>query len=132
MAQQSRSARLAASALSLVVTVLALFAPSAAAHGTPADAPLPRHTAVAHAQQPAVPHDVPGLHVALTHRPDAPLPGPEPAGPAPTAAAAAPHRALGGPDTHGTGAPAPPRRPRAATAPRGPPPPMSTQPLPDA
>ncbi|MFH8610726.1 hypothetical protein ACH4D5_24935 [Streptomyces sp. NPDC018029] len=120
MAQQSRSARLAASALSLVVTVLALFVPSAAAHGAPADAPLARHTVVAHVGEPTGPHDVPALHV-VAHRPDAHIPGPQPAGPAHTAVDTAPHRALGGPETRPATAPAPPRRPLAATAPRGPP-----------
>ncbi len=121
VSQQSRSARLAASAVSLVVTVLALFVPTAAAYGTPADAPLTHHTAAAHAQKQAGPHDVPALHVAVAHRPDAHIPGPQPAGPPRTAVDTAPHRARGGPDARPATTPAPPRRPRAAAAPRGPP-----------
>ncbi|MEV0254504.1 hypothetical protein AB0H82_09575 [Streptomyces sp. NPDC050732] len=121
MAQQSRSARVAASALSLVVTVLALFVPSAAAYGTSADAPPARHTVAAHAGKPTGPHDVPALHIAPAHRPDAHIPGPQPAGPAHTAVDTAPHRALGGPDARAATAPAPPRRPLAAAAPRAPP-----------
>ncbi|MET8690264.1 hypothetical protein ABZV77_39265 [Streptomyces sp. NPDC004732] len=93
MSQQSRSARLAASAVSLVVTVLALFVPSAAAYGTAADAPLTHHTVAAHAQQQAGPHDIPALHVAVAHRPDAHIPGPQPTGPPRTTADTAPHRA---------------------------------------
>ncbi|MFK4069797.1 hypothetical protein [Streptomyces sp. NPDC029674] len=132
MAQQSRSARLAVSALSLVATVLALFIPSAAAYGAPADAPLARHTVAAHAGKPTGPQDVPALHIALAHRPDAHIPGPQPAGPAHTAVDTAPHRALGGPDARPATAPAPPRRPLPTAAPRGPPPAMSTQTVPDA
>ncbi|MEV7192428.1 hypothetical protein AB0N81_11555 [Streptomyces sp. NPDC093510] len=121
MSQQSRSARLATSALSLLVTVLALFVPTMGAHGTPADGPLTRHTVAAHAEDPAGPHDVPALHVALTHRPDAHIPGPQPGGPPRTAVDTAPHRALGGPDTRPGTAPPLPRQPLAAAAPRGPP-----------
>ncbi|MFI7322222.1 hypothetical protein [Streptomyces venezuelae] len=121
MSQPSRSARLAASAVSLVVTVLALFAPSAVAHGTPADGPLARHTAVAHAEKQTAPHDSPALHVTVTHRLDAHLPGPQPAGPPRTAVDTAPHRALGGPDVRREAVPAAPWRAGAQAAPRGPP-----------
>ncbi|MEU1121743.1 MULTISPECIES: hypothetical protein [unclassified Streptomyces] len=169
MSQQSRSARVAVSALSFVVTVLALFVPSAAAYGTPADGPharhtvaaygasadgpltrhamaayetpsngpltrpavvsygtpadrpLTRHTVAAHAAQPTGPQDVPALHVAVAHRPDAHVPGPRPVGPPLTALDIAPHRALGGPDARPAAAYAPIPRPHAAAAPRGPP-----------
>ncbi|MFI1676149.1 hypothetical protein [Streptomyces sp. NPDC020607] len=121
MSQQSRSARIAASAVSLVVTVLALFVPSAAAQGTPADGPLARHTAVAHAEKQTAPHDVPALHVTVTHRLDAHIPGPQPVGPPRTAVDTAPHRALGGPDARPETVTAPPRRVGTAAAPRGPP-----------
>ncbi|MEU8957698.1 hypothetical protein AB0C93_25725 [Streptomyces sp. NPDC048518] len=121
MSQQSRSARVAVSALSFVVTVLALLVPSAAAYATPADGPLTRHTVAAHAAQPAGPQDVPALHVAVAHRPDAHIPGPRPVGPPPTAFDIAPHRALGGPDARPAAAYAPTPRPHAASAPRGPP-----------
>ncbi|MFF4420683.1 hypothetical protein ACFY04_07825 [Streptomyces sp. NPDC001549] len=124
MPQQSRSARLAASALTLVVTVLALFVPLAGAQGMPmpADRPLAHHTVAGHAGQGAGPDDdVPARHVAVTHRPDAHIPGPQPAGPARTAVDTAPRRALGGPDTGPATALAPPRRPAESAAPRGPP-----------
>ncbi|MFD6436588.1 hypothetical protein [Streptomyces venezuelae] len=121
MSQPSRSARFAASAVSLVVTVLALFVPSAAAYGPPADGPLARHTVVAHAEKSSAPHDVPAFHVTATHRLDAHLPGPQPIGPPRTAVDTAPHRALGGPDAEPEAAPAVPRRAGTAAAPRGPP-----------
>ncbi|MEU7581421.1 hypothetical protein AB0B50_27880 [Streptomyces sp. NPDC041068] len=121
MPQQSRSARLAASALTLVVTVLALFVPVAGAQGMPTDGPLTHHMVVAHAGQGAGPDDVPALHVAVTHRPDAHIPGPQPAGPARTAVDAAPRRALGGPDTRPATALVPPGSPAESAAPRGPP-----------
>ncbi|MFC9583606.1 hypothetical protein ACFVJ8_12365 [Streptomyces yangpuensis] len=124
MPQRSRSARLAASALTVVVTVLALFVPVAGAQGMlmPADRPLADHTVAGHAGQEAGPDDdVPARHVAVTHRPDAHIPGPQPAGPARTAVDTAPHRALGGPDTGPATALAPPRRPAESAAPRGPP-----------
>ncbi|MCB5167390.1 hypothetical protein LG634_21440 [Streptomyces bambusae] len=123
MPQQSRSARLAASVLALVVTVLALFVPVAGAHGSPlpADELLARHTVVGHAGQGAGPDDVPALLVALTHRPDAHIPGPQPAGSARTAVDAAPHGALGGPGAGPGSARVPPRRPAESAAPRGPP-----------
>ncbi|MFF8659107.1 hypothetical protein [Streptomyces huasconensis] len=102
VSQQSRAARLAASALSLVVTVLALFAPSAAtAYGTPAPEPLTHHTVAAHAGKQTGPEDVPALRVAA-HRLDTHLPAPHLAGPARTASDPAPHRATGGPATHPT------------------------------
>ncbi|MBM7173739.1 hypothetical protein JQK87_36250, partial [Streptomyces sp. G44] len=82
MSQQSTPARVAAAALSLVVTVLALFAPSAAtAHGTAAPEPLTHHTAAVHAGKQTGPEDVPALRV-VAHRLDAHLPAPHPAGPA--------------------------------------------------
>lgn len=121
MSQQSRSARLAVSALSFVVTVLTLLVPSAAAYGTPADGPLTRHSVTAHATRPAGPHDVPALQLAAAHRPDAHIPGPRPVGPQPTALDTAPHRALCGPDARTATACAPAQRPHAAAAPRGPP-----------
>ncbi|MFD4633522.1 hypothetical protein ACFVYR_32505 [Streptomyces sp. NPDC058284] len=121
MPQQSRSARLAASALSLVVTVLALFVPSAAAYGAPAGAPPTRHAVAAHAGRPTGPHDTPALHIAVTHRPDAHIPGPQPPGPGPTALDSAPHRARGWADARPATDLAPPQRPRATAAPRGPP-----------
>ncbi|WP_331725761.1 hypothetical protein OG264_38640 (plasmid) [Streptomyces xanthophaeus] len=121
MPQRSRSARLAASALTLVVTVLALFVPVAGAQGmpVPADRPLAHHAVPA--GEGAGPDDVPARHVAVAHRPDAHIPGPQPAGPARTAVDTAPHRALGGPDTGPATALAPPRRPAGSAAPRGPP-----------
>ncbi len=121
--QRSRSTRLAASALTLVVTVLALFVQAAGAQGMlmPADRPLAHHTVAGHAGQGAGPDDVPALHLAVTNRPDAHIPGPQPAGPARTAVDTAPHRALGGPDTGPATALAPPRRPAESAAPRGPP-----------
>ncbi|MGW6574422.1 hypothetical protein ACWGAN_19935 [Streptomyces sp. NPDC054945] len=124
MPQQSRSARLAASALTLVVTVLALFVPVAGAHGMPmpADGRLAHHTVAGHdAGQGARPDDVPARHVAVTHRPDAHIPGPQPAGPPLTAVDTAPRRLLGGPGTVPATALAPPRRPAESAAPRGPP-----------
>lgn len=121
MSQPSRSARLASSAVSLLVTVLALFVPSAAAYGTPADGPLARHTVVAHAEKQTAPQDIPALHVTVTHRLDAHLPGPQPIGPPRTAVDTAPHRALGGPDVRLRAVPATPRQAGAQAAPRGPP-----------
>ncbi|MFC9817653.1 hypothetical protein ACFVJM_37025 [Streptomyces virginiae] len=121
--QRSRSARLAASALTLLVTVLALFVPVTGAHGMPmpADGPLAHHTVAGHTEQGAGPDDVPALHLAVTHRLDAQIPGPQPAGPARTAVDTAPHRVLGGPGTGPATALAPPRRPAESAAPRGPP-----------
>ncbi|MCF3119660.1 hypothetical protein IPZ68_08050 [Streptomyces arenae] len=121
MPQQSRSAHLAVSALTFVVTVLTLFVPSAAAVGTPGDAPLDRHTVAAHAGEAPGPHDIPALHVAVTHRPDAHIPGPQPSGPPRTAVDTAPHGALGGPDARPSAAPVPPLWALATAAPRGPP-----------
>ncbi|MFF1380581.1 hypothetical protein [Streptomyces sp. NPDC058308] len=121
MSQQSRSARLAASALSFLVTVLVLFVPSAAASGASADAPPTRHAVGARAGKATGPHDIPALHVAVTHRPDAHIPEPQPAGPAPVPFDTAPHRALSGPDARPATAFAPPQRIHAAAAPRGPP-----------
>ncbi|MGW7262405.1 hypothetical protein [Streptomyces sp. NPDC054842] len=123
MPRRSRSARLAASALTLVVTVLALFVPVAGAQSAPVPAgrPLAHHTVAGHAGQGAGPDDVPALHVALTHRPDAHIPGPQPAGPARGAVDTAPRRALGGPDTGPATALAPPRGAAESAAPRGPP-----------
>ncbi|MEV5981824.1 hypothetical protein [Streptomyces sp. NPDC052114] len=120
MPQQSRSARLAVSALSFVVTVLALFVPSAQAYGTPGEGPLAPSAVTAHAEKAPGPHDIPALHVVVTHRPDAHIPGPQP-GPPRTAVDTAPHRTLGGPDPRPSAAPAPPLWAVASAAPRGPP-----------
>ncbi|GHB30645.1 hypothetical protein GCM10010331_16300 [Streptomyces xanthochromogenes] len=123
MPQQSRSARLAASALTLVVTVLALFVPVAGAQGMPVppDRPLTHHTAAGHARQGVGPDGVPLPHVAVTHRPEAHIPGPQPVGPARTTVDRVPRRALGWPDTGPATTLAPPRRPAESAAPRGPP-----------
>ncbi|MEV6044084.1 hypothetical protein [Streptomyces xanthochromogenes] len=123
MPRQSRSARLAASALTLVVTVLALFVPVAGAQGMPlpADRQLSHHTAAGHAGRGAGPDDIPVPHVAVTHRPEVHIPGPQPVGPARTAVDRAPRRALGWPDTGPVTTLAPPRRPAGSAAPRGPP-----------
>ncbi|MFE0172169.1 hypothetical protein ACFWZ2_07605 [Streptomyces sp. NPDC059002] len=122
MSQQTRSARLAASALALVVTVLAFFVPAATtAYGTADEAPGPHHVAVAHDRSAVAPDDVPALRVAAAHRVDAHIPGPQPAGPPRTAVDTAPHGALGGPDARPAGVLAPPRHAVAAAAPRGPP-----------
>ncbi|WP_159072453.1 hypothetical protein [Streptomyces formicae] len=122
MAQQTRSARLAASALALVVTVLAFFVPAATtAYGAPGDAPGAHHLTVVHEQGSVSPDDVPALRVAPAHRVDAHIPGPGPAGPARRAFDAAPHRACGGPDARTTGVLPPPCHAVAAAAPRGPP-----------
>ncbi|MEV0126269.1 hypothetical protein AB0I16_32795 [Streptomyces sp. NPDC050703] len=81
MPQQRRSARLAASGLSLLVTVLALFVPSAAtAYGAPGDGRLTHHTVAAHAGEQAGAEDVPALRVTVAHRLDAHIPGPQPQG----------------------------------------------------
>ncbi len=109
--------------MALVVTVLALFAPAAAAAaaGIRADSTPTRHTVAAHAGQRTAAEDAPAFTVAVAHRLDAHLPGPQPVGPPRTAADTAPHRATGGPDTQ-------PAAPRArsheaidSAAPRGPP-----------
>lgn len=123
MPQPSRSARLAASALTLVVTVLALFVPVAGAQGmpVPADRPLAQHTVAGHAGPGARPDDVPARYVAVTPRPDAHIPGPQPAGPARTAVDTAPRRAQGGPDAGPAAGLAPPPGPAGSAAPRGPP-----------
>ncbi|MEV7278652.1 hypothetical protein [Streptomyces sp. NPDC093111] len=123
MSQQSRSARLAASALTLVVTVLALFVPVAGAQGVPlpADRPLAHHAVAGYAGHEAGRDDVPAQQVAVTHRPDVHIPGPQPAGPARTAVDTAPRRALGGPDTGPGTVLVPPRGPAESAAPRGPP-----------
>ncbi|MEV6719327.1 hypothetical protein AB0M94_00230 [Streptomyces xanthochromogenes] len=123
MPRQSRSARLAASALTLVVTVLALFVPVAGAQGVPlpADRPLSHHTAAGHAGRGAGPDDIPVPQVAVAHRSDAHIPGPQPAGPASTAVDTAPRRVVGGPDTGPATSLVPPRRPAESAAPRGPP-----------
>ncbi|MFJ2766370.1 hypothetical protein [Streptomyces sp. NPDC087300] len=122
MAQQTRSARLAASALALVVSVLAFFVPAATtAYGASGDAPSVPHLTVVHDRSSVSPDDVPALRVAAAHRVDAHIPGPGPAGPARTSFDAAPHRACGGPDARTTGVVAPPCHAVAAAAPRGPP-----------
>ncbi|QEU96582.1 hypothetical protein [Streptomyces kanamyceticus] len=122
MAQQTRSARLTASALALVVTVLAFFVPAAtAAYGAPGDAPSTHQLTVVHDRSSVAPDDVPALRVAAAHRVDAHIPGPQPAGPAGRAFDAAPHRAAAGPDARTTGVLPPPCPARAAAAPRGPP-----------
>ncbi|MET9543920.1 hypothetical protein ABZY36_01220 [Streptomyces sp. NPDC006627] len=113
MSQQSRPARLAAAALSLAVTVLALFAPSAAE-------PLTHHTVVAHAGKQAGPDDVPALRV-VAHRLDTHLPGPHPVGPARTAPDPAPHRATGGPASHPAAARVRAHEAADTAAPRAPP-----------
>lgn len=120
MARQGRSARLAASALSLVLTVLIFLVPSAAtAHGA-AVTPLGHHTA-ADAGKKTSPDDVPALRVTVAHRLDAPVSGPQPAVAARAASDTAPHRTLGGPDTAPAAPGTPPRRAADRAAPRGPP-----------
>ncbi|MER7764157.1 hypothetical protein [Streptomyces sp. NPDC097619] len=123
MPQQSRSARLAVSALTLVVAVLALFVPMTGPQGIllPSDRPLSLHTVAGHAGQGAGPDDVPALRLAVAHRHDAHLPGPQPAGSAGTAVDTVPHGVFGGPATDPPTALAPPRRPTGPAAPRGPP-----------
>ncbi|MGA4846894.1 hypothetical protein ACOBQB_11720 [Streptomyces sp. G5(2025)] len=121
MSQQSRPARLAASALSLVVTVLALFTPSAAmAYRTPAAEPLTHHTVAAHVGERTGPEDVPALRV-VAHRLDAHTPGPHPPGPARTACDPVPHRATGGPPSHPTAVRVRTHQAADPAAPRAPP-----------
>ncbi|QEV16343.1 hypothetical protein [Streptomyces alboniger] len=122
MSQQRRSARLASSAVALVVTVLALFAPAAAAAaaGIRADG-TPTHHTVAHAGKQTGTEDAPAFTVAVAHRLDAHLPGPQPVGPPRTAADTAPHRATGGPDTRPAAPHARSHEAIDSAAPRGPP-----------
>ncbi|WP_125510775.1 hypothetical protein [Streptomyces sp. WAC 01529] len=122
VSRQQRSARLASCASALLVTVLALFAPSAAyAYGTPADGPLTHHTVAAQAGKESGPKDTPALRVGVAHRLDAHLPGPQPAGPPRTAVDTAPHRATGGPDPRPAAPRAQPHEAAESAAPRGPP-----------
>ncbi|CAM5684294.1 putative protein OS=Streptomyces alboniger OX=132473 GN=CP975_01420 PE=4 SV=1 [Streptomyces alboniger] len=121
MSQQRRPARLAASALSLLVTVLALFVPSAAtAYGAPGDG-RPAHPAVAaHAGERTGPEDVPALRVTVAHRLDAHIPGPQPPGSPRTSPDVVPPHGPCGPDARPV-ARTTPRQACQAAAPRGPP-----------
>jgi hypothetical protein len=121
VSQQRRPARLAASALSLLVTVLALFVPSAAtAYGAPGDGRLAHHAVAPHAGKQAGPEDVPALRVTVAHRLDAHIPGPQPLGSPRTSPDVVPPREPYEPDAR-PAARSTPRQTSGAAAPRGPP-----------
>ncbi|WP_159043856.1 hypothetical protein [Streptomyces sp. NRRL S-1521] len=132
MPQQRRSARLAASALSLLVTVLALLVPSSATvHGAPGDGRLTHHTVAAHAGKRSGPEDVPALRVTVVHRLDTHIPAPQPPASPRTSPEVLPPRPPYETDARAASRVTPHQAIEAA-APRGPPPPMSTQTFPDA
>ncbi|MFI6642652.1 hypothetical protein [Streptomyces sp. NPDC050504] len=120
MVRQGRSARLAASALSLVLTVLVFLVPSTAAAHSAALTPLGQHER-ADAGRKTSPEDIPALRVTAPHRLDAPAPEPHPVPAARTPVDSAPRRALGGPDTAPAAPGTPPHGAAGSAAPRGPP-----------
>ncbi|WP_172381950.1 hypothetical protein [Streptomyces sp. MNP-20] len=132
MQYRARSARLAASVLSVVVAVLAFAVPSRAPGAVPAvrtalAAPDRSHSDSVGPRAPDLPRVV---HATVAHPHHAHLP--HPPYPATTAADRAPHRPVGGPAAPARGTAPARQHPDAGPRPRGPPPPMSNDTVQDA